>query len=197
MGTSNPLAWFLPFSGGPDNESGWGPWEENGFEDEGTSWPPIDPDKLPRSPLPDAADRNTNPFIHGRGDKNEDAVQAFKRRQQEDYKRWESIRSNPQARQRLKSESSPSSSWEEIDPSPSSSADYGNDAGDNEDNEYQSDDYEEGMDGHPGWTNSDGDRLRDYGVDEDAELIIEDDIPLGELLRRRRVGHGGAANEVD
>ncbi|TAQ90100.1 hypothetical protein B7494_g1539 [Chlorociboria aeruginascens] len=49
--------------------------------------------------------------------------------------------------------------------------------------EYESE-YEEGVNGE-GWTNSDGDRLRDYGVDEDAE-ILDDDIPLGELLRRRK-----------
>lgn len=47
-------------------------------------------------------------------------------------------------------------------------------------------DIEEGIDGEQGWTNSDGDRLRDYGVDEEAEMTDEDDIPLGELLRRRR-----------
>ena len=51
--------------------------------------------------------------------------------------------------------------------------------------EYESE-YEEGMDGEEGWTNSDGDRLRDFGVDEDAEVLAEDDIPLGELLRRRK-----------
>jgi len=28
--------------------------------------------------------------------------------------------------------------------------------------------------------------LRDFGVDEEAELLDDDDIPLGELLRRRR-----------
>ena len=56
------------------------------------------------------------------------------------------------------------------------------------------DGYEAGMDGEPGWTNSDGDRLRDYGVDEEVEdedLIPpdaeEDDVPIAELLRRRKV----------
>ena len=50
---------------------------------------------------------------------------------------------------------------------------------------YESD-VEEGIDGEEGWTNSDGDRLRDYGVDEDAEIFADEDIPLGELLRRRK-----------
>lgn len=62
-------------------------------------------------------------------------------------------------------------------------ADEGEEEGD--DDEYESE-YEEGMDGEEGWTNSDGDRLRDFGVDEDAEIVADDDIPLGELLRRRK-----------
>jgi palmitoyltransferase len=54
-----------------------------------------------------------------------------------------------------------------------------------ESEEYESE-YEEGIDGEEGWTNSDGDRLRDYGVDEEAEVLADDEIPLGELLRRRK-----------
>lgn len=45
--------------------------------------------------------------------------------------------------------------------------------------------FEHGADGEPGWTNSEGDRLRDYGVDEEAE-DDDEDVPLGELLRRRK-----------
>ncbi|KFY30402.1 hypothetical protein V494_08162, partial [Pseudogymnoascus sp. VKM F-4513 (FW-928)] len=51
------------------------------------------------------------------------------------------------------------------------------------------DGLDEDTGGSDGWFNSDGDRLRDYGVDEDAELVEweeDDDVPLGELLRRRR-----------
>ncbi len=45
----------------------------------------------------------------------------------------------------------------------------------------------------PAWTNSDGDRLWDYGVDEDVEEEImpargdDEDVPLAELIRRRKV----------
>jgi palmitoyltransferase len=42
--------------------------------------------------------------------------------------------------------------------------------------------------GEEGWKDSDGDRLRDFGVDEEVEFYDEDDVPLGELLRRRRNG---------
>jgi palmitoyltransferase len=167
MGGANVLAWILPFAGGPGNESGWGPWEENGFEDEGTQWPPVDPDKLPRSPLGSQTGRGENAFIHGDGDE----VQAFKERQQEDYRRWETMRANNvRVGSKLRS---------------SAAADKFSSQGENTDEE-DDEEYEEGMDGESGWTNSDGDRLRDYGVDEEAEMIVEDDIPLGELLRRRR-----------
>lgn len=37
------------------------------------------------------------------------------------------------------------------------------------------------------WRDSEGDRLDDFGVDEDAEYCNDDDIPLTELLRRRHV----------
>jgi palmitoyltransferase len=40
--------------------------------------------------------------------------------------------------------------------------------------------------GEEGWKDADGDRLRDFGVDEEVEFYDEDDVPLGELLRRRR-----------
>ncbi len=56
---------------------------------------------------------------------------------------------------------------------------------DGEGEEYESE-YEEGIDGEEGWTNAEGDRLRDFGVDEDAEVLADDEIPLGELLRRRK-----------
>ena len=36
-----------------------------------------------------------------------------------------------------------------------------------------------------GWRDSEGDRLDDFGVDEDVELN-DDDIPLAQLLRRRK-----------
>jgi palmitoyltransferase len=171
MGGPNIIGWILPFGNGPSNESGWGPWEENGFEDEGTQWPPVDPDKLPRAPIQDDASSGRNAFIHG----DEDKVQAFRRRQQQDYKRLETVRG------------SNAGSFDTAEAKGKQTH--------HSDDEYESDYEEQGMDGQAGWTNSDGDRLRDYGVDEEAEVIIldddEEDIPLGELLRRRRRGGKG------
>ncbi|KUJ24137.1 zf-DHHC-domain-containing protein [Mollisia scopiformis] len=149
LGTSNILLWLLPFGGGPGVESGL-EWEENGFEEEGKTWPPPDPDKMPR------ATRKEEPTEEREYGTLEEEKEAFRRRQQDDYKRW------------VKKEFLDEKEAE----------------GDSGSEGYE---YEEGIDGEPGWTNSDGDRLRDYGVDEEAEIIADDDdIPLGELLRRRK-----------
>ena len=40
--------------------------------------------------------------------------------------------------------------------------------------------------GEEAWRSSEGDRLDDYGVDEDIEFYDEDDIPLAELRLRQR-----------
>ena len=50
---------------------------------------------------------------------------------------------------------------------------------------YASDGEEENMKGRY-WTNSEGDRLEDYGVEEETEMLEEDEVPLGELLQRRK-----------
>ena len=146
MGTNFVPLFFLPFGGAPDIKKA-AEYEINGFEDEGKSWPPPDPDKLPR---------NWKPLTHEarKYGSREEEIEAFKKRQQKDYDRW-----NGTSGARV----------EEIEDS----------------DEYVSE-YEEGVDGEEGWTNSDGDRLRDYGVDEEAEVLADDSIPLGELLRRRK-----------
>lgn len=41
-------------------------------------------------------------------------------------------------------------------------------------------------DGEESWRNADGERLRDFGVDEDVEFYDEDDIPLAVLMEQRR-----------
>jgi len=155
MATRNPLKWFLPFGGAPSVESGI-VWETNGFEDENTQWPPPDPDRMPR-PRNNLDSRQA--FVHNDSHHSpEDEVAAFRRRQQADLKRWETVKK---------------SDLRYTDEIPSSDAEDESDSGS---------EYEEGMDGEIGWTNSDGDRLRDYGVDEE----VDDDIPLSELVRRRK-----------
>jgi palmitoyltransferase len=153
MGTTNVLAWFLPFGGGPSIDSA-AHYEVNGFEDEGKVWPPPDPDKLPR--VQRKVDEDVDVDVGDVGD-----VEAFRRRQREDWSERSRRTKAP-----LKDE-----------PDNTTLVDEGDD--------YESE-FEEGIDGEEGWTNAEGDRLRDFGVDEDAELVAEAEIPLGELLRRRK-----------
>jgi len=130
-----------------------GNWEENGFEDEGKMWPPLDPDKLGREVRREEVKENLK--VYGSV---EEEKEAFRKRQEHDMKRWQREKNG-----------------------------MGNEENEDEDGEeeYESE-YEEGLDGEEGWTNSEGERLRDYGVDEDAEELHDDDIPLGELIRRRK-----------
>lgn len=52
-----------------------------------------------------------------------------------------------------------------------------------------------------GWKNSEGERLADYGVDEDADAPTregdddDEDVPLGELLRRRKAREGNGRGD--
>ncbi|KAF3764605.1 zf-DHHC-domain-containing protein [Cryphonectria parasitica EP155] len=166
MGTRNILSWLDPLVGGGPTVSaevgkgtGW-EWEENGFNDRVGMWPPPDPDKMRRS---------------GPAGSTWPGAAAVSRAEIEsiDHK-WK----NPQeevavfrARQEmdLRRRRGESGVIAEL----------------NEGEELEDLDYEYVESDEPGWTNSEGDRLRDYGVDEDAEEDDED-VPLGELLRRRK-----------
>jgi palmitoyltransferase len=46
----------------------------------------------------------------------------------------------------------------------------------------ESDDSDEGEES---WRTAEGERLRDFGVDEEAEFYDEEDIPLAVLIQRR------------
>lgn len=43
--------------------------------------------------------------------------------------------------------------------------------------------------GEEGWRNKEGERLSDFGVDEVADFYDEDDLPLAEIIRRRKGEH--------
>lgn len=51
--------------------------------------------------------------------------------------------------------------------------------------ESSSADSDQSDDGEQAWRNSEGERLRDFGVDEDAEFYDEEDIPLAILVQQR------------
>ncbi|KAL2023619.1 hypothetical protein VTK56DRAFT_1776 [Thermocarpiscus australiensis] len=183
MGTRNPLRWFLPvFGGGPiiSNETpGKGPgweWEENGFNDLPGLWPPPDPDKIRREReggWPGAVSKQQQKTPYDELQTPEEVKAAFARRQREDFLRRQRAQAWAQAHQR----SGIIAELEEVEELNTNHDSYGKG-------------YERA--GIPLWTNSDGDRLWDYGVDEEVEEIVprstdDDDVPLSELVRRRKV----------
>lgn len=93
-------------------------------------------------------------------------VEAFNQRKSEDMKRFSSgnaVRRRKRFHDRLDQASEDDSSGE------SEPADGGN-----------SDEGEEA------WKNSEGERLRDFGVDEEIEFYDEEDIPLAILMQQQR-----------
>ncbi|TEA13738.1 Palmitoyltransferase PFA4 [Colletotrichum sidae] len=166
IGTRNPLLWFLPLSGNPTVSGsgtgvGW-TYPENDINHRQNMWPPPDPDKMRRSRWP-GANAGTAADVMPRYASREEELQAFKKRQAADRKRWEGTTS------RLMAE------LEEYEV-----------VTDDDEEESDDDGCEQGADGEPGWTNADGERLQDYGVDEDEDMTDDEDVPLAELILRRR-----------
>ncbi|KAK5002651.1 Palmitoyltransferase [Cryomyces antarcticus] len=177
MGTRNVFAWLWPFAASPSVESGLR-FEVNGFEasieqrssDPDTTWPPPDPDRMPRVRRrfdPDTA------FVHG-----DTEVEAFRQRQAEDLKRYTQPQGTIHRRLPFHKRFS----------DPNTVSEYGVEDVGEEDfsdgiNEVEEEEEEEGEEA---WRNSEGERLGDFGVDEDVEFYDEDDIPLAELIRRRK-----------
>lgn len=92
----------------------------------------------------------------------ENGIEAFRRRKHEDAQRWDTHHHTPIRKRRP--------FHDRYDPNTDSMRD---------------DDESEADDGEEGWKNSEGERLRDFGVDEEIEFYDEDDIPLAELIQRR------------
>ncbi|KAK4164237.1 Palmitoyltransferase PFA4 [Cladorrhinum sp. PSN259] len=187
MGSSNPILWFLPIFGSAPKISndktqkgtGW-EYEENGFNDLPGLWPPPDPEKnrrAQRGGWPAAQMQEEEAFVYG-----EDIKAAFARRQEEDMIR----------RQRAAA---------------AASAIHGSTKSGIIAELEEEGEEEEGQEGYEwvgkprgDWKNSDGDRLWDYGVDEEAEEEVvggggDDDVPLAELIRRRKVTTTAAREE--
>ncbi|KAL8833744.1 MAG: hypothetical protein Q9170_004107 [Blastenia crenularia] len=154
MGTTF-LLWLWPLAPTPPNAAVT-VFETNGFEEPNTSWPPPDPDRMPRVQFNIAED---DPFVYKAESSGLD-VEAFRQRQRKDNMRFKEISSSS-----TPSEASQGRSQSSIN--------------DKMDQQHSS--------GAPGlkWRDSAGDNLWDLGVDEDAE---EDNVPLAELLRRRKLG---------
>lgn len=99
-------------------------------------------------------------------------VDAFRRRQQEDLKRYDQGATTSAQSQSLHEQ-------------------YGNVGNLDRSSSPHSAQFDDMGSGGEGWRDSEGDRLDDFGVDEDAELHNEDNIPLIEWVRRRheRIQH--------
>lgn len=158
MGTANIVAWFWPLAATPGT-SGL-VFETNGFEDPGTSWPPPDPDRMPRL---DRSPGLENAFVHNQTSLSaEEELAAFRQRQQADFER----RSDHYGVQRRKPFHERFEDGTDVPIK----------------NDYTSRDDSSGEEG---WQDSGGNRLKDYGVDEDVEFYDEDNLPIAELLRRK------------
>lgn len=172
MGTRNVFLWFLPFAGGPKIATGRGAsgagwdWPENGFNDHLGMWPPPDPEKLRHA----AAQGNWAATGIGGPGYGGSSSTAFASGRDDGDRQWgtpEEEMAAFKARQeadfrRRRTQTQITGPVRQV----------GSD-----------DEFEQGMDGEPGWTNADGDRLRDYGVDEEAEN--DEDVPIATLLQRR------------
>lgn len=162
MGSNNPLAWFWPLS--RTLRTNGLSFEENGFEVPGITWPPPDPDRMPRMERTSSAPQD--PFT----DRNQDLspaeeIMAFKKRQQADF---ESRAEHYGVKRRRPFH-------ERFEQSTLEAAE----------NDSQGRSEPESS-GEEGWQDTGGNRLKDFGVDEDVEFYDEDDIPIAELLRRRK-----------
>lgn len=105
-------------------------------------------------------------FIHPEGlASNQEQIQAFRKRQDEDLKRHQGDSSFSRRRpfhERFERTASESNS------------------------EYPSSSHAGTASGEEAWRNSEGERLADFGVDEDVEFYDEDNVPLAQLIQKRR-----------
>ncbi|KAL4883811.1 DHHC palmitoyltransferase-domain-containing protein [Aspergillus karnatakaensis] len=157
-GSANVLSWFWPLARTQDRSAGLD-YEVNGFEDPSVSWPPPDPDRIP-FPSRDQRDQFTYEAAESTGSFE---VEAFRKRQAADLIR----RRGPAEVERRKPFHS------RFDELASDSSEQSSDASDDTDI------------GEESWKNSEGERLRDFGVDEEAEFYDEEDIPLALLMQQR------------
>ena len=196
MGSRNPIAWFWPFAGSLTVESGL-QFEHNGIDgeyhdpfegevhshlhlDPSKPWPPPDPDRLFRVPVQPVA---------GNGFTQNLDVEEFRKRQQADFARYADadgdyvVRRRP-FHERLEDQqrSSRTNAYDQHETAvETDSDDPGSEVDALPSNNRPKDDA-----GEEGWRNKEGERLADFGVDEVADFYDEDDLPLSEIMRKRK-----------
>ncbi|KAK2865204.1 hypothetical protein FQN49_003807 [Arthroderma sp. PD_2] len=163
-GSNNIIGWFWPFSRTPKRNTGL-EFEVNGFEDASVTWPPPDPDRMHRHPRNFQED---NTILFSKSENfNADEVDAFRQRQEADYLRHQG-EFGVQRRKSFHKRYIKKGDDTQL-------------AGTSDSNDGDSSES-----GEEGWRNSEGERLGDFGVDEEVEFYDEDDVPLATLIRRRR-----------
>ncbi|KAH0150622.1 zf-DHHC-domain-containing protein, partial [Aureobasidium melanogenum] len=185
MGSWNPLAWFWPFSFTPSVGSGL-EFEDNGLEAPGTTWPPPDPDRMFRIAPTERAFDPSNAFTHSM-----DPEEVYKR-QQADRMRPSPATDTSELRRRQPFHVRYDK--KNVQKRPDEDYAYGTDyESDREEQEHEVDDWQpKPGEGEEGWRNSEGERLNDFGVDEDVEFYDEDEVPLGELMKRKNLANDGS-----
>ena len=194
LGTRNILAWAWPLARTVPVERGF-QFEHNGIDDPGKPWPPPDPDRLFRVPRRDLAKE-------GNGFTKDLDVDAFRERQRADLARYADadgefvVRRKPfherlEEMQRAERAERPYSQREPYDPAETAieTDDESEGSGSGSDDEAhvivrREENKDDG--GEEAWRNKEGERLADFGVDEVAEFYDEDDLPLAEIIRRRK-----------
>ncbi|KAL9086166.1 MAG: hypothetical protein Q9165_007231 [Trypethelium subeluteriae] len=182
MGAANPLAWFWPFAKSPSVESGL-EFEVNGFESEDTVWPPPDPDRMARA-WSKGWQQGGSAFVHG--DEGVD-VQAFRRRQEEDMKRWRRDGDGVVRRTPFVERLEASVRREQDGDGDGVGVGGEQSEGSDEDDEVERRPVAMNVRGEESWKNSEGESLADFGLDEDVEFYDEEDVPLSVLLQRKRL----------
>jgi palmitoyltransferase len=101
-------------------------------------------------------------------------LDAFRRRQEEDLRRWDKDNATVLRRRQPFHKRFDEQSIATNDASSPNMYTRGEDGGEDE--------------GEESWRDGEGQRLKDFGLDEEAEFYDEDDenVPLAELLRRKR-----------
>ncbi|GAD96974.1 DHHC zinc finger membrane protein [Paecilomyces variotii No. 5] len=163
-GSANVLSWFWPLVATPSRDTSLD-FETNGFEDPKLSWPPPDPDRIPRMMKKHDTE---GPFtFQQQYTSAREEVEAFNRRQMEDLTLRQGRQGGAEI-QRLKR------FHDRLSPVDDDEDDLSDDAVSRKDV----------SEGEEAWKNSEGERLRDFGVDEEAEFYDEDDVPLAKLIQR-------------
>ncbi|EMD94305.1 hypothetical protein COCC4DRAFT_58294 [Bipolaris maydis ATCC 48331] len=186
MNSANPIAWLNPFDATPSLASGLA-FETNGFESPGTVWPPPDPDRAYRRNAK-AVNVGAFQFAEAPEMSAEETIKAFKARQAEDALRRRGY--GGQAQQRVVEDEEEEAEYGNTRDDDGGYT-YGDDASDDaqeEEEESEKKYGEKGREGEAAWRNAEGERLKDFGVDEDVEFYDEqeDDIPLSRLIARRQ-----------